>query len=107
MLETAFSPAAAAVSIFRVMKIKHFYRCFGCGAEHDDRSGAVLCCAVVQEIFSCDRCGEEFPSREKAENHWNKIFREIADQLHTIEAARVFRPLVFADSEPNIGVATP
>lgn len=87
------------------MTINHFYRCFGCGREHDDRSGAVLCCAVVQEIFRCDRCGEEFASRERAERHWQKIVREVSDRVHAIEASRVFRPFGFAGGDPNIGVS--
>lgn len=67
------------MSIFSSMKINHFYRCFGCGREHDDRSGAVFCCAVVQEIFTCGICSEEFSSREQAERHWREILHEIAE----------------------------
>lgn len=51
-------------------KITEFYRCFGCGREHETCSDAKECCAVAQHIWRCE-CGEEFPSVVKAVEHYD------------------------------------
>lgn len=47
----------------------HFYKCFGCGRRHDAKTRAILCCAVVQEIFGCESCGRAFPTLAAFDRH--------------------------------------
>ena len=49
--------------------ILHFYRCFGCEKRHENGAAALLCCAVMQEIWQCSRCNEQFATAGKAERH--------------------------------------
>lgn len=64
--------------------INHYYKCFGCGAKKPTADDAVLCCAVVQEVFECSDCLEPFATKTKAETHWN--------ERHLTFAAPVTRP---------------
>lgn len=49
--------------------IDHFYKCFGCERRHENGAAALLCCAVMQEIWQCSRCDEQFATAAKAERH--------------------------------------
>lgn len=51
--------------------IEHFYVCLGCGSRRAERQDAIACCAVVQEIWECGRCGGRFATETAAEEHSN------------------------------------
>jgi hypothetical protein len=49
--------------------IEHFYKCLGCGKRHPYELQAMVCCCVVQELWECSECGEQFATAGKAERH--------------------------------------
>jgi hypothetical protein len=66
-------------------EITEFYRCFGCGREHETHGDAVSCCNVVQHVWRCD-CGEEFPSEAKAVRHVQDVNHETWMLANKIES---------------------
>ena len=51
--------------------IEHFYVCLGCGSKRSEKQDAIACCAVVQEIWECSRCGGRFATDTAAAEHSN------------------------------------
>lgn len=50
--------------------IVHFYKCFGCDKEHSTGAAAIVCCAVVREVWKCSRCKVEFAAAAAADRHF-------------------------------------
>ncbi|MCW5955252.1 MAG: hypothetical protein KIT61_01620 [Pyrinomonadaceae bacterium] len=71
------------------MTKKHYYRCFGCEKKYQARSEATVCCAVVQEIFECEVCGEMFANRPAAERHIETISHEITNFVDSFKTANL------------------
>ena len=46
----------------RSSQIEHYYVCLGCGSRHPHNRDAIVCCAVVQEVWQCRRCKKRHPN---------------------------------------------
>lgn len=49
------------------MEIK--FRCMLCNSEHDEIEDAAYCCAYIQRIAICGKCGFKTLSSKLADNH--------------------------------------
>ena len=46
----------------RLSDIDHYYVCLGCESQHSTSREAVVCCAVVQEVWQCRHCETRHPN---------------------------------------------
>ncbi len=45
-----------------IRDIHHYYVCLGCNSKHPTHRSAIVCCAVVQEIWECSHCWLPHPN---------------------------------------------
>jgi hypothetical protein len=46
----------------KISDIDHYYVCLGCDSRHPNNRDAIVCCAVVQEVWQCRRCDKRHPN---------------------------------------------